>query len=106
MNNSDKANVREVLASVTGPSNAQTDRNIKLVEFRFGLYDGKTRTYQETGAHFKITRERAKQIERSILRRLRHPSKARHLPPCPEDHVRDWSPEAHLLRAIFGKPPP
>ncbi len=56
-----------------------TPREEHVVKLRFGLYDGRTRTLEEVGKEFDITRERIRQIEAKALRKLRHPSRARHL---------------------------
>jgi RNA polymerase primary sigma factor len=59
--------------------NTLTDREKHVIKLRFGLYDGRSRTLEEVGKDFKITRERIRQIEAKALRKLRHPSRARHL---------------------------
>ena len=56
-----------------------TPREEHVIKLRFGLYDGRTRTLEEVGKEFNITRERIRQIEAKALRKLRHPSRARHL---------------------------
>ena len=56
-----------------------TEREAHVIKLRFGLYDGRTRTLEEVGSEFDITRERIRQIEAKALRKLRHPSRARHL---------------------------
>ena len=56
-----------------------TPREEHVIKLRFGLYDGRTRTLEEVGKEFDITRERIRQIESKALRKLRHPSRARHL---------------------------
>lgn len=56
-----------------------TPREEHVIKLRFGLYDGRTRTLEEVGQEFNITRERIRQIEAKALRKLRHPSRARHL---------------------------
>ena len=56
-----------------------TPREEHVIKLRFGLYDGRTRTLEEVGKEFDITRERIRQIEAMALRKLRHPSRARHL---------------------------
>ena len=56
-----------------------TPREEHVIKLRFGLYDGRTRTLEEVGKEFDITRERIRQIEAKALRKLRHPSRAKHL---------------------------
>ena len=56
-----------------------TLREKKVLELRFGLIDGRTRTLEEVGQHFGVTRERIRQIEAKALRKLRHPSRAKRL---------------------------
>ena len=59
--------------------NTLTPREAHVIKLRFGLYDGRGRTLEEVGKEFDITRERIRQIEAKALRKLRHPSRARHL---------------------------
>ena len=59
--------------------NTLTAREAHVIKLRFGLYDGRMRTLEEVGREFNITRERSRQIESKALRKLRHPSRARHL---------------------------
>ena len=56
-----------------------TERERKVLILRFGLLDGRSRTLEEVGREFKVTRERIRQIEAKALRKLRHPSRARML---------------------------
>ena len=56
-----------------------TPREEHVIKLRFGLYDGRNRTLEEVGKEFDITRERIRQSEAKALRKLRHPSRARHL---------------------------
>ena len=56
-----------------------TDRERQVVEFRFGLSDGCSRTLEEVGRLFNVTRERIRQIEAKALRKLRHPSRMKSL---------------------------
>ncbi len=56
-----------------------TPREKRVLQLRFGLKDGHTRTLEEVGQEFNVTRERIRQIEAKALRKLRHPSKSRKL---------------------------
>ena len=56
-----------------------TDREQKVLKLRFGLDDGRTRTLEEVGREFDVTRERIRQIEAKALRKLRHPRRAQSL---------------------------
>lgn len=56
-----------------------SDRERRVLELRFGLADGKDHTLEEVGQIFKVTRERIRQIESKALRKLRHPTRSRHL---------------------------
>ena len=67
-----KEQLEEVLSTLT-------DREQKVLTLRFGLEDGRARTLEEVGKEFNVTRERIRQIEAKALRKLRHPSRARHL---------------------------
>ena len=48
-----------------------------MLKLRFGLEDGKSRTLEEVGQRFDVTRERIRQIEAKALRKLRHPSRSK-----------------------------
>jgi RNA polymerase primary sigma factor len=67
-----KEQILEVLTSLA-------DREAKVLALRFGLVDGRTRTLEEVGKEFNVTRERIRQIEAKALRKLRHPSRSRKL---------------------------
>jgi RNA polymerase primary sigma factor len=67
-----KSKLQDVLGSLT-------ERERKILELRFGLVDGYARTLEEIGKQFKVTRERIRQIEAKGLRKLRHPTRIRHL---------------------------
>ncbi len=67
-----KEQVEDVLSSLTL-------RERKVLQLRFGLEDGRTRTLEEVGKEFGVTRERIRQIEAKALRKLRHPSRSRKL---------------------------
>jgi RNA polymerase primary sigma factor len=59
--------------------NSLTTRERKVLELRFGLEDGRSRTLEEVGREFAVTRERIRQIEAKALRKLRHPSRSKKL---------------------------
>ena len=56
-----------------------TPREEKVLRLRFGLEDGRSRTLEEVGKEFNVTRERIRQIEAKALRKLRHPSRSKKL---------------------------
>ncbi|SDU08746.1 RNA polymerase, sigma 70 subunit, RpoD [Verrucomicrobium sp. GAS474] len=56
-----------------------TERERAVIEQRFGLVDGYSRTLEEVGRQFRVTRERIRQIEAKALRKMRHPTRLRHL---------------------------
>ncbi len=68
--------LREQLVDVLG---TLTPREEKVLKLRFGIEDGRTRTLEEVGREFKVTRERIRQIEAKALRKLRHPSRSKKL---------------------------
>jgi RNA polymerase primary sigma factor len=68
--------LKETLDQVLGTLN---ERERRIVEMRFGLVDGYGRTLEELGKHYKLTRERIRQIEAKALRKMRHPTRAFHL---------------------------
>jgi len=67
-----KERLRDILDTLT-------DRERQVVDFRFGLTDGYSRTLEEVGRLFNVTRERIRQIEAKALRKLRHPSRMKSL---------------------------
>ena len=68
--------LREQLADVLS---TLTPREAKVLRLRFGLEDGRSRTLEEVGKEFNVTRERIRQIEAKALRKLRHPSRSKKL---------------------------
>ena len=68
--------LREQLSAVLS---TLTPREEKVLRLRFGLEDGRSRTLEEVGKEFNVTRERIRQIEAKALRKLRHPSRSRKL---------------------------
>ena len=68
--------LKEKLANVL---DTLTERERKVLELRFGLVDGYSRTLEEVGKQFKVTRERIRQIEAKALRKMRHPTRLRQL---------------------------
>ena len=67
-----KEQVEEVLSTLT-------PREHRILQLRFGLEDGRSRTLEEVGKEFNVTRERIRQIEAKAIRKLRHPSRSRKL---------------------------
>jgi len=67
-----KEQVQEVVGTLT-------PREQKVLVLRFGLEDGRSRTLEEVGREFSVTRERIRQIEAKALRKLRHPSRSKKL---------------------------
>ncbi|MBQ8026441.1 MAG: RNA polymerase sigma factor RpoD [Oscillospiraceae bacterium] len=67
-----KEQLAEVLSTLT-------PREEKVLRLRFGIEDGRTRTLEEVGKEFNVTRERIRQIEAKALRKLRHPSRSKKL---------------------------
>ncbi len=65
-----KEQLNEVLSTLT-------EREAKVLKLRFGLEDGRSRTLEEVGKEFEVTRERIRQIEAKALRKLRHPSRSK-----------------------------
>ena len=68
--------LKETLGDVL---NSLTEREEKVLRLRFGLEDGRSRTLEEVGKEFNVTRERIRQIEAKALRKLRHPSRSKKL---------------------------
>jgi len=64
--------LKEVLGTLT-------DRERRIIQLRFGLYDGHPRTLEEVGREFKVTRERIRQIEFKTINKLRNPNRSRAL---------------------------
>ena len=67
-----KDHIKEVLETLS-------PREAKVLEYRFGLEDGKQRTLEEVGKEFGVTRERIRQIEAKAIRKLRHPTRSKKL---------------------------
>jgi RNA polymerase primary sigma factor len=67
-----KEQIEDVLGTLT-------NREQRVLQLRFGLEDGRSRTLEEVGVEFNVTRERIRQIEAKALRKLRHPSRSRKL---------------------------
>ena len=74
-----KDEIQEVLSTLT-------PREQRVLRLRFGLEDGRSRTLEEVGLEFTVTRERMRQIEAKALRKLRHPSRSRKL----RGYLEEW----------------
>ena len=64
-----KEQINQVLSTLT-------EREEQVLRLRFGLEDGRSRTLEEVGKKFNVTRERIRQIEAKALRKLRHPNRS------------------------------
>jgi RNA polymerase primary sigma factor len=82
--------------------NSLTERERKVLELRFGLVDGYSRTLEEVGKQFKVTRERIRQIEAKALRKMRHPTRLRQL----QGFLEGEDLESTLAGLLAGNPVP
>lgn len=79
MSPSDTASYELLKEQIARVLNTLTPREQRVLRLRFGLEDGRSRTLEEVGREFKVTRERIRQIEAKALRKLRHPTRSRRL---------------------------
>ena len=75
----DAASKQLLKEQVDGVLSSLSPREQRVLLLRFGLEDGRSRTLEEVGKEFDVTRERIRQIEAKALRKLRHPSRSRKL---------------------------
>ncbi len=75
----DAASKQLLREQIDGVLSSLTPREQRVLQLRFGLEDGRSRTLEEVGKEFQVTRERIRQIEAKALRKLRHPSRSRKL---------------------------
>jgi len=78
-NPSDTASTRLLREKIDFVLRSLAEREKEVLILRFGLLDGVQRTLEEVGRHFKVTRERIRQIEAKALRKMRHPTRMRQL---------------------------
>ena len=78
-NPSDMASYSLLKEKLTEVLDTLTDRERKVLQLRFGLGDGYSRTLEEVGRQFRVTRERIRQIEAKALRKMRHPTRLRQI---------------------------
>ncbi|MEE8158543.1 MAG: RNA polymerase sigma factor RpoD, partial [Dehalococcoidia bacterium] len=76
---SDAASYQLLKEQINDVLHTLTDRERRVLQLRFGLEDGRSRTLEEVGREFGVTRERIRQIEAKALRKLRHPTRSRRL---------------------------
>ncbi len=76
---SDAASYQLLKEQISDVLHTLTDRERRVLQLRFGLEDGRSRTLEEVGKEFGVTRERIRQIEAKALRKLRHPTRSRRL---------------------------
>jgi len=75
----DAASFAMLQRQLQGVLNTLTDRERRIIQLRFGLYDGHPRTLEEVGREYSVTRERIRQIEFNTLKKLRNPKRSRAL---------------------------
>ena len=75
----DAASAQLLKEQIDDVLNTLTEREKRVLQLRFGLEDGRSRTLEEVGGEFGVTRERIRQIEAKALRKLRHPTRSRRL---------------------------
>ena len=75
----DAASYQLLKEQLEGVLHTLTDRESRVLQLRFGLDDGRSRTLEEVGREFGVTRERIRQIEAKALRKLRHPTRSKKL---------------------------
>jgi RNA polymerase primary sigma factor len=73
------ANIQLLKDEINSVLEGLTEREEKVLRLRFGLIDGRTRTLEEVGKLFNVTRERIRQIEAKALRKLKHPNRSKKL---------------------------
>jgi RNA polymerase primary sigma factor len=78
-NPSDSASTRLLREKIDAVLHSLAPREKEVLMLRFGLQDGYPRTLEEVGRHFRVTRERIRQIEAKALRKMRHPTRMRQL---------------------------
>ena len=76
---SEAATMRLLKDQINDVLHELTDRERRIILLRYGLEDDRSRTLEEVGREFNVTRERIRQIEAKALRKLRHPSRSRRL---------------------------
>jgi len=76
---SDAASFQLLKEQISDVLHTLTDRERRVLQLRFGLEDGRSRTLEEVGREFGVTRERIRQIEAKALRKLRHPTRSKRL---------------------------
>jgi RNA polymerase primary sigma factor len=79
VNPSDVTSYALLRDKLTGVLSSLSERERRVLELRFGFGDGVARTLEEVGRQFSVTRERIRQIEAKALRKMRHPTRLRHL---------------------------
>ena len=84
--------IREMRMRVDAALRSLVEREKEVLILRFGLLDGVERTLEEVGRHFRVTRERIRQIEEKALRKLRHPTRLRQLMELSEGETESQGP--------------
>lgn len=87
LNDDEEIDSRLLHQQIAAVLDTLTERERQVIQLRFGLIDGDTRTLEEVGQKFGVTRERIRQIEAKAIKRLRHPSRSKQLRPFIEDSL-------------------
>ena len=74
-------NPNAVMSTIHNVLSGLTSREQEIIAMRFGLIDGQAKTLQQIGNIFGVTRERIRQIEKKVLRKLKHPTRIKQLEP-------------------------
>jgi RNA polymerase sigma factor (sigma-70 family) len=101
----EKSNDEQLKDIIEESLSSLTPREQRVLQLRFGLEDGRSRSLEEVGIEFNVSRERIRQIEAKALRKLRHPSRWGKLNNYESFRNELNTPTKNLIKAIFGEMP-